>query len=320
MKSNQFAVVIPLYNRAPTILRALHSVLCQKYQPSEIVIVDDGSTDDGASVVATMADSRILLISQKNSGVSRARNVGVLNTSSQYLTFLDADDTWEPEYLERQNKLINIYPDMGAYSTGYYLKYPNENLMQAPIRCVPSVTGVLDNYFKAAAAGSNPMLTHCSCIPRHIFNEMGGFPDKVRLHEDLFLWSKIALQYPIAHASEPLATYYKYEEGSVCLNLVVEERDLVFFNLLEDIILEKRVSVETLDYVSKYLNQWLVRDAVKAGCAGDFSMAKKCISRYQVTSFQERVWRAVLSQYVVIPAGAQRIARSIGRRLKAYSR
>ena len=75
-------------------------MLAQTHPPAEIVVVDDGSVDDGASLVEAMDGSRILLIRQSNAGVAVARNVGVANTTSPYVTFLDADDIWEPQYLE----------------------------------------------------------------------------------------------------------------------------------------------------------------------------------------------------------------------------
>lgn len=282
--------------------------------------MDDGSVDDGASLVKAIDGSRILLIRQSNAGVAVARNVGVANTTSPYVTFLDADDTWEPQYLAEQNDLINSYPAMGAYSTGYYLKYPGKPVIQAPIRYMPAKDGQIVDYFKGAASGSNPMWTAGTCIPRSVFDEMGGFPDKVQLHEDLYLWARIALQYPIAHVSVPLATYYKHEEGSLCFNRVLEDRDLLFFSFLEDVLVQKLVPTETQRYVRKYLNQWVIRDAVKAGCAANSRMVKKCVGKYQATSSTDKAWIALLGRYLAMPAGVQKVVRDLGRGLKMHLR
>ena len=96
----QVSVVIPLYNKAPYIDRALRSVLAQTFQDFEVIIVDDGSTDGGAKIVKSTTDKRIKLIQQKNSGVSAARNRGIQESKSKLIAFLDADDEWKSRFLE----------------------------------------------------------------------------------------------------------------------------------------------------------------------------------------------------------------------------
>lgn len=94
MADLSFSVIIPLYNKGNCISRAIESILKQTYQNFEILIVDDGSTDDGAIKVKAFQDSRIHLIQQQNFGVSVARNTGVQYSHNPYLCFLDADDLW----------------------------------------------------------------------------------------------------------------------------------------------------------------------------------------------------------------------------------
>ena len=96
------SVVIPLYNKQQYIKRAIDSVLAQTYSDFELLIVDDGSTDDSISVVKSFADSRIRLIRQENKGVSAARNRGIAESDTEWIAFLDADDRWMPAKLERQ--------------------------------------------------------------------------------------------------------------------------------------------------------------------------------------------------------------------------
>ena len=105
------SVVIPLYNKAHTIVNTLSTVINQIYTDFEIVIVDDGSTDNGVNtIVQHFSDPRIRIINQPNAGVSAARNRGVQESIYQYIAFLDADDEWHPDYLSimAKNQFSNI--------------------------------------------------------------------------------------------------------------------------------------------------------------------------------------------------------------------
>ena len=108
-----FSVIIPLYNKAPYIERAVKSVLSQDYPHFEIIVVNDGSSDGGEKIVTKLEDERLKLVSQKNAGVSAARNKGALEAKSEYLAFLDGDDTWEPNFLSELVKLIADFPNAG---------------------------------------------------------------------------------------------------------------------------------------------------------------------------------------------------------------
>lgn len=104
------SVVIPLYNKERQIANTLHTVFAQTFTDYEIVIVDDGSTDRSAEIVAAMHDKRIRLIRQKNAGVSAARNRGISEARGEFIALLDADDEWKPDYLATQMHLAETYP------------------------------------------------------------------------------------------------------------------------------------------------------------------------------------------------------------------
>ena len=115
----EFSVVVPLYNKEREVGAALDSVLGQRRLPREIIVVDDGSTDGGAAVVGGYTSPLIRLVTQKNAGVSAARNRGAVLARSEYIAFLDADDRWQPGYLEKMAFLIEQYPDCGAYAAAF---------------------------------------------------------------------------------------------------------------------------------------------------------------------------------------------------------
>ena len=122
------SVVIPLYNKAQSIRKTLDSVLAQTYKDFEIVVVDDGSTDDSANVAeATLREFsgrpmgyglEFRVLKKENGGVSSARNAGILAAKGEYIAFLDGDDLWHPEYLETLHQLIVDYPDAVLYGIG----------------------------------------------------------------------------------------------------------------------------------------------------------------------------------------------------------
>lgn len=234
----KFSVIIPLYNKAPYIRKALESVFAQTYTDYELIIVDDGSTDGSFTIAKQFIDERLKikgtedevkgyrlkvkgkensgaetngyklspinykLIRQANSGVSAARNAGVAQAHAEYIAFLDADDWWESTYLERMAQLINDYPDAGLYASNYVYYKPGKTHVALNIP-----TGYI-NYPKCYyESNAMPVWTGAAMIPRKVFDEMGGFPLGIKLGEDFLLWSKIALHYPVAFLNEPLAYY-----------------------------------------------------------------------------------------------------------------
>ena len=207
----KFSVIIPLYNKAPYIRKALESVLAQTYADYELIIVDDGSTDGSAEIAeAILQDpaSRLIassphrLIRQANSGVSAARNNGVAQASGEYIAFLDADDWWEPTYLERMAQLIEDYPEAGLYACNYVYYKPGKTHVALNIP-----TGYI-NYPKAYyESGAMPVTSITAIMPRTVFDEMEGFSLGIKLGEDFLLWAKTAMHYPVAFCEEPLAWY-----------------------------------------------------------------------------------------------------------------
>lgn len=206
----KFSVIIPLYNKAPYIRKALESVLAQTYTDYELIIVDDGSTDGSSEIAeaflqtpaSRLSPLAFRLLKQKNAGVSAARNNGFSVSSAEYLAFLDADDWWEPTYLERMAQLINDYPDAGLYACNYVYYKPGKTHVALNIP-----TGYI-NYPKAYyESNAMPVLTGAAMIPRQVYDEMGGFPEGMKLGEDFLLWAQIALRYPVAFCGEPLAWY-----------------------------------------------------------------------------------------------------------------
>jgi glycosyltransferase involved in cell wall biosynthesis len=210
--SGKISVVIPLFNKGPYIARTLDSVLRQTFQDFKVIVVDDGSTDDGAEIVRGFDDPRIQLIQQPNQGESVARNRGVDESQSDFVAFLDADDEWMPKHLETILNLIEKYPSAGMYTTACARKFrtTEEKIRSVNYQCIPNPPweGLIPDYFKSGARGSSPVNSSVAVIPRKIFQEVGGFPEGYWWGPDADLFGKIALRYPVAFSWEVGAIYH----------------------------------------------------------------------------------------------------------------
>lgn len=202
------SVVIPLYNKETSIANTLNCVLAQTYQDFEIVVVDDGSTDNSAAIVDTFKDRRIRLIPQSNGGVSAARNTGIREAKGEYVAFLDADDKWLVEHLENIVQLIKMYPNNKAYATNYYneQKGIRKNIV---LNKIPFNTemGILNNYFEICSNSQPPVWSSAVCVGRNLISDIGGFPVGIKAGEDLLTWARIAVRTDWAYSMIPTSIY-----------------------------------------------------------------------------------------------------------------
>ncbi len=205
-----FSVIIPLYNKEDTIERALRSVFNQTVQDFEILVVNDGSTDNGVRIVEAIGDPRIRLIHQENQGVSAARNRGIAEAKHELIAFLDADDEWLPEFLETIRRMVIRYPDCGLYATRYFLRPPMDEQQPAIVRGLPDAfEGVLANYFQIAARSNPPVWSSATCARKSALTQIGGFPVGVISGEDLLTWARIAARFLVAYSMSCLSIFYQ---------------------------------------------------------------------------------------------------------------
>lgn len=213
-----YSVIIPLYNKAPYVTKAVQSVLSQTFADYELIVVDDGSDDNSGEIAMKALEGRdnCQLIRQENAGVSKARNNGVSASHGDYLCFLDADDWWNPSFLEEMAKLIDEYPDAGIYGTSYTIV--NESKHKTRVAIIGVEEGFergYINYCKVYARTMYMPLTSISvAMPRKVFDEMKGFPQGITLGEDFLLWIRIALKYKVVFLNRPLAYYNQDVESN----------------------------------------------------------------------------------------------------------
>lgn len=199
----RFSVIVPVYNKAPYVEKALKSVLSQTFSDYELIVVNDGSTDNSLSVIRdTLFGVSSIIINQDNAGVSVARNRGVNSSSGEYLCFLDADDWWEPNFLERMNTFVDEYPEAQLFASNYYYVKNGKRLVKLNIP-----TGYI-NYCQVYSEHlCQPVWTGAVCLSRKMFDEYGGFKPNLTLGEDFDLWIRIALKYKVVFLNETLSNY-----------------------------------------------------------------------------------------------------------------
>ena len=206
------SVVMPSYNYGRFIAAALDSVFAQTYKNFEVIVVDDGSTDDSLDVLARYGD-RIQVLRQKNEGPSAARNAGIRVARGRYVAFLDADDDWLPEKLSRQVALIESDPATGV--VGCWIRFTDANgvinggreyLTQAsdPIDFGAQLRGIAVRSFWVGGSGSGAL------VRRDVFDNVGAFDPTLRAAEDWDLWFRIGSSYAIRNVPVTLASICRH--------------------------------------------------------------------------------------------------------------
>ena len=202
-----FSVVVPLYNKRDHIERALNSVLAQSRRNWELIVINDGSTDGGATVVQAFIDqrcqhmeNRVCLVNQQNDGVSSARNRGITLSKGEIICFLDADDEWESDYLEEIRSLVVAYPRAIFYAVGF-----KRSLKETEPKIKFTVS---DSYFYLRAVGVSEIITSGVAVWRERLRSLGGFSEELRVSEDNDLYQRLSLLGPIAFSSRRAVCYH----------------------------------------------------------------------------------------------------------------
>ena len=319
-KTPLFSVVIPLYNKEATVSRAIHSVLAQSVKSFELIVINDGSSDNSVDRVLAIKDERIALVEQDNQGVSVARNRGIKIAKYPYLVFLDADDEWRPDFLSVVSGLIESFPDAGAYATAYYIKNPGRDLVPANLKYIPRSAsgGLIESYYRCIAYGNNPVWSSAVCIPKSTFSSIGYFPAGVRLYEDLYMWSNIAINYQIAFINKPSVIYYRDASNRACDQIVPTRDDLQFSKLLSEAISAGRISGGDIAYARDFINRYALLNAFKALVNGDTDESRYIVSHVKPASFgkQIRKWMILLLSF--FPGAVVKSIWKVGQTLKSF--
>jgi glycosyltransferase involved in cell wall biosynthesis len=235
------SIIIPAYNCAQTLPDAVASVREQGWRELEIIVVDDGSTDETAKVASVLDKGDVRLLSQQNAGPAAARNTGIRAATMEWIAFLDADDIWLPGKLEAQFHLLERFPSarVCVASANIRLSSGESYLQELPEEQVPLLLELL----KANLITTPSVMVHRQCL-----NEVGGFAPELRTGEDWDLWLRLIVRFPTVVVVEPLVTIRKDSIADKCTVEMLEQATL---RVLENVFTNKD-TLAVLPQLAKY--------------------------------------------------------------------
>jgi glycosyltransferase involved in cell wall biosynthesis len=203
------SIVIPSYQAEKYISATIESVLRQSYGHFELIIVDDGCTDQTLDIVNQYSDPRIRVISQENKGLSAARNSGISAAKGEYIAFLDADDIWFPNKLEADINTVNRYQDpVCIVFSGHYCVDDNFTLLNIP-KCQTQPDTTYNTLLR-----NGTVLPSSLCIHKKILAEVGGFPvSNKAFFEDRAFYIRLCDKFPSYPTGQRLVLYRQSMEG-----------------------------------------------------------------------------------------------------------
>lgn len=297
----QVTVVIPLFNKGPYILGAVESVLNQTHGDLELIVVDDGSTDGGAAKLAGHEDSRLCVVSQANRGVSAARNTGAKAAQTDWVAFLDADDRYEPEFLETVLGFVDEHGDRDISMVGTHYRVERSGVTT----CAPSIPTGTYRYADVFRRQRSPNNSSTTVVKRDRLLAVGGFPEGVRQFEDWITWFRLACVGQFGFVARPLSVVHCLP-GSASRSL--DDRELFrsaqgFVTALAACIEEYQPPRATVAAMYTCGNEFCINIAARLAIHGEKRLAVAMLKRVRWRLFVRRPRGrcGVLALFLVLP-------------------
>lgn len=281
-----FSIVVPLYNKEKSVSRAIESVFGQTYGDFELIIVNDGSTDNSLGVVEKIKDERIKIINKKNGGVSSARNVGIENANTDWICFLDADDYWKPNHLEIIAELKSKYQSGQIYST--LVCENSEKGIEFIENSLPdNFEGFIGNYFSLASKGT---IFHSSsvCVSKKALLEIGCFDTNLKHGEDLDVWFKLMMNNIAVVKKTGTAVYDLLGENRAMHSKCSYEK-----HLLSKINHYRSIKVNNLN---EFIDYYLLRNSVPYYFSADKNKVYPALYNVKIKKETKLIWKFIYSE------------------------
>lgn len=286
----KISIIIPLYNKANYICRALDSVFAQTFDNYEVIVVNDGSTDNGPDMVRKYNDKRLKMISQKNLGPGAARNRGLKECHNPYVTFLDADDEWLPRFLETSVFNLDAHQDCAFSVNGFYIGkdkslWPGTKMLQVtkgtwrlPVDMDPSLMG-------AAVAANQQGAVLCRRCALLAF--CGFYEKRCKYGEDLYLWLQLILRDKIFRDPEPLLWQHTEASELVHNGRAINRKWLLMPYLTDTYAIRQNCPVEYKPLLERFLAHQALHNAHECATEGNMATARWLVKNYPLM----KIWQ-----------------------------
>jgi glycosyltransferase involved in cell wall biosynthesis len=310
MPTPRVSVIIPTYDRATCVSRAIDSVLSQTYRDFEIIVVDDGSSDNTQEVV-TAYGAPVRYVFQQNQGPGAARNQGIRVAAGAYLAFLDSDDVWMPAFLEKTVSALEGHPEAGVVTTGIYLG-PEEQKVPGHMDGIE--TGVWELPAELSKDRMHQVLSgFCPAallVRAEVVREYGGYYEhRCMLGEDVYLWIQVVLNHKVYRIREPLMWY---DTGTSGLGFSSGKAHYPLEPVLVD---PEPIWRNCPDRHREFLSTWLAAHALKTIhiqiAKGDYDNARWLVEHYP--RVREWRWDRLRIRFKLAFPGAAGILRRVKR-------
>lgn len=230
MNSFPVSVVITCYNYGRYLKSAIDSVLEQSLPVEEIIVIDDGSTDNTQAVLTRYkTNEKVSFVYQKNKGQAKAKNIGIQIARGAFVAFLDADDIWDPQKIEKQAPLFSN-PDVGVvYTRQKFIDENNRVHSNAPVRLTPYRGRVVGEILKDNFIPFSSVIVRRTC-----FEKFGVFDEKLSMSIDWDLWLRCSLGTEFDYVDEDLLLYRLGHAGQMSKDAATREKccDIIFENFI----------------------------------------------------------------------------------------
>ncbi len=248
-----FSIIIPLYNKEQSIRNTISSILKQTYDNFEIIVIDDGSTDNSLAIVKEINDSRIKVFSKKNGGVSSARNYGINKAKGTYILFLDADDILLSNSLSVYYDLIMKYPNIKVFTTNFNIIGTDGSIYT---HCKKTKTSTIASpyrelYLRKIYIRTGNTLIHSSC-----FDEIGSFNENLSCYEDLEFNIRLLDSFQVAYSPEVTFIYIREHSNLSTTNMNFNNQ-FISVAKIDDGSFYKKL------FISEHITQYLIKLIVK---------------------------------------------------------
>lgn len=239
MSKIMFSIVVPAYNAAQFINRSIDSILRQKDENFEIIVVDDGSEDDTIDIIKNIINDKIRVVSQKNTGVSGARNTGISMAKGDYICFLDADDVYYENHLSVLHEMIIENPEEVFFVTGFRNILLSGKTQDILVAYEDSKSHVEVDFYDVVRRHGTFYNTNCFCVKKAIFKQIGMFEIGVAQGEDTDMWYRLGAYYSVVVS--PIVTNARYRDFSVATRNRVLNYNWYFERRVQGILADPQV-------------------------------------------------------------------------------